>query len=256
MSPDPEPPPGIDVSRPAAARIYDHLLGGSHNYAVDRQFAARFEEEWPGIAQNARINRSWVQRVVRLIAAEGIDQFLDIGSGLPTAQNVHQVAQAINPNAKVMYVDNDPIVLAHGRALLEGPHSAYEQASVQDHEVVLAQASQHLDLSQPIAFVLSAVLHYVAEEPAPLVARYLHHLAPGSYVAVTHVITEDVDPAFTRQLADQFPDMHPRPIASIQAIFDGLEVLAPGVVDAQLWRPEENLPIGPQRLIAGVGRKA
>ncbi|WP_433469572.1 SAM-dependent methyltransferase [Spirillospora sp. CA-128828] len=162
----------IDVSRPSPARIYDYLLGGKDNFAVDRELAEKFLARWPALATTARVNRAWAVRVVRHLAGErGIDQFVDVGSGLPTADNVHQVAQRITPGARVMYVDNDPIVLAHSRALLaENQGADYVAADAQDADTVLARADRFLDPSRPVAILMASLLHYLPEPPEEVVA--------------------------------------------------------------------------------------
>lgn len=245
----------IDVTRPSPPRVYDYLLGGRDNYAVDRALAETFLARWPDLATNARVNRAWVGRVVTFLAGQGIDQFLDIGSGLPTADSLHQVAQRVNPDARVLYVDNDPIVLVHARALLaEDARTDYVAADAQDTPTVLGRAAAHLDRSRPVALLMAAVLHYAPEPPARLVAPYVDWLPPGSYVAISHATTTGADPEVTAQVAEQFPDLRPRPAEQIAAAFAGLELLEPGVVDAQQWRPETDVPVGPQPLLAGVAR--
>src|ERR1700758_3361630 len=168
--PNAELPPGIDVSKPHSARIYNYLLGGKDNFAADREVAGQAISAWPAMRTAARENRAFVGRAVRYLVGEaGIDQFLDIGSGLPTASNVHEVAQAANPAARVVYADNDPIVLAHARALLtstpEG-RCAYIHADLRDPEKILADPAvrETLDFSRPIALFIVAILHFIPDE--------------------------------------------------------------------------------------------
>ncbi|WP_433233956.1 SAM-dependent methyltransferase [Actinomadura nitritigenes] len=246
----------IDVTRPSVARIYDYLLGGNLNYAVDRQLAESFLSEWPELAVSARANRAWVRRVIRYLARdEGVDQFLDIGSGLPTADNVHQVAQRINPAARVLYVDNDPIVLAHGRALLaEDGQTDYAEVDAREVSAVLAHAERHLDASRPVGVLMSSVLHYISEPPAEIVSGYVEWLRPGSFVAITHVTSDGVETELARRLTEHYSTQTPRPIEEIRAAFAGLELVPPGMVDAPRWRPEGEIPTLVQPLIAGVGK--
>ncbi|TDB86440.1 SAM-dependent methyltransferase [Actinomadura sp. KC216] len=246
----------IDVSQPHAARVYDYLLGGKANYAVDRALAERFLRDWPELADLARANRAWMIRVVRTLASQGIDRFLDIGSGLPTADNVHQVAQRIAREARVLYVDNDPVVLTHGRSLLAADERAeYVEAPAQDAATILDRADAFLDRDRPVVVLMSAVLHYMPEPPADIVAPYVRWMPPGSHLAISHVALEGHDPELLARIREEYPQQHVRPREEIEAAFAGLEMLEPGLVDAQRWRTGEDAPVGPQPLLAGVARK-
>ncbi|WP_149264236.1 SAM-dependent methyltransferase [Actinomadura sp. K4S16] len=249
-------PDKVNVNEPSPARVYDYFLGGKDNFAVDRQHAMEYLSRWPDLVENARQNRAWMVRVVEYLASQGVDQFLDIGSGLPTAPNVHQVAQRSIPDARVVYVDNDPIVLAHGRAILGGgSHTHYIQADVRDPEPILDEAAEHLDMARPIGVLLASVLHYVEQEPATLTKPLMRRLAPGSYLAVAHVTDEDSPPEFLERVRQAFKGhFWPRPIPVIRKAFDGLE-LVDGLTDVQRWRADQPAEIGTQRLIGGVGRK-
>src|SRR5882757_264652 len=190
----PELPPEIDTSRPHSARVYDYMIGGKNNFAADRETAAQVLKHSPNAHTAARENRAFLGRAVRFLAAEaGIRQFLDIGTGLPTANNVHEVAQAATPASRVVYADNDPMVLAHARALLtsslEG-RTAYIQADLRDPGSILASPvlREVLDLGQPVALMLIAVLHFIPDEdePGKVIAALMDALPPGSYLAASH----------------------------------------------------------------------
>ena len=195
LSPDENgAPPEIDTSKPHTARIYDYLFGGKDNFGADREVAEQTLKAWPSLRTAARENRAFIRRAVTYLTAEaGVTQFLDIGSGLPTAGNVHEVAQAIDPTVRVVYVDNDPIVLAHGRALLSSTPEGrcvylhadlHDPQSILDHEPLRAT----FDFSRPIALILAAILHFFPndENPAAIVATLKAALPPGSYLVATH----------------------------------------------------------------------
>ena len=263
--------PGIDISRPHSSRIYDYLLGGKDNFAADRAVAEQALAAWPAMRTAARENRAFVRRAVRYLAADaGIDQFLDIGSGLPTASNVHEVAQSVNPAARVVYADNDPVVLAHARALLTSAPAgkcAYVQADLRDPEQLLADqaARATLDLRRPVALFMVALLHFVPDEDEPrrVVKTLVDALAPGSYVVATHgsaeynaaEAAEDVGRAYTRggmrtaaRTATEFAEL----------VFSGLDLVPPGIAVTSRWRPEAGALLPAPSEVganAGVGRK-
>ena len=263
--------PGIDTSVPNVARIYDYILGGKDNFAADRRAAQQLLAILPDIAGTVRDNRSFIGRVVRFLADEaGIRQFLDLGAGLPTQDCVHQMAHAIAPDARVVYVDNDPVVCSHGQALL-GPRGTVgfalgdlrRPAEILRHPEVLAR----LDLSQPVGVLCVCALHFVPEEEKPhqIIAEYLDHLAPGSYLAITHGISADTpeeDPdgvveGVTNVYRNASAQIHVRSRKEIERFFDGLEIIEPGVVWMAAWRPDPaTRPAGrPNSLYGGVGRK-
>jgi hypothetical protein len=243
-------PTEIDTSKPHPARIYDYLLGGKDHFAADRETATTALEAWPTARTAARENRAFLGRAVRYLAAEaGITQFLDIGSGLPSVGNVHEVAQDVLPAARVVYVDNDPIVLTHARALLASKPAgrcAYIHADLRDPDRILRhQATREtLDFSQPVGLILGAVLHFVPDEDEPrLIMRKLVDALPaGSYVVASHTTAEyapqsilDAGKAYERggvrgalRTADEFADLD----------FSGLTLIPPGVVLVSEWRPE------------------
>ncbi|MFJ5260381.1 SAM-dependent methyltransferase [Streptomyces sp. NPDC088387] len=238
----------IDTSRPHPARVYDWWLGGKDNYPVDEELARRIADEDEAAVRSARANRRFMHRAVRVVAHAGIRQFLDIGTGIPTEPNLHQVAQEAAPEARVVYADNDPIVLRHAEALLHSsPEGAtnYVHADVRDPGTILRLSAETLDFSRPVALSLVALTHYLDAEPAGddvfgLVKRYLAELAPGSYLILSQV-TPDLNPDVIQKVADHFraggTPFHPRPIAEFSRFFEGLELLGPGVIPASGWRP-------------------
>ena len=263
---------GIDTSVPNVARIYDYILGGKDNFAADRQAAQQLLATIPDIAGVVRDNRSFIGRVVRFLAGEaGIRQFLDLGAGLPTQDCVHEMAQAIAPDARVVYVDNDPVVCSHGQALL-APRDKVSfvlgdlrrPAGILRHPEVLAR----LDFSRPVGVLCACALHFVPdeEEPHQIIAEYRDHLAPGSYLAITHGITaatpEDDPDGIVQSVTNIYQNasaqMHVRPVKEIERFFDGLEIIEPGVVWMADWRPDRGTrPAGrPNSLYGGVGCKA
>jgi S-adenosyl methyltransferase len=261
------PQNGIDISRPNVARIYDYLLGGKDNFAADREAARRLIEAIPDVAAIARDNRSFLGRVVRYLAIEGgIRQFLDLGSGLPTQANVHELAQGVAPDARVVYVDNDPVVASHGRApLASGDQVAMVSGDLRDPASILRHPDVLglLDLAKPMAVLCTSTLHFIADEAEPhqVIAQYRNHMAPGSYLAVTHGTLEE-DPAgegaraegVYRQASSQ---LHVRPLADVLRFFDGFELVEPGLSWIAEWRPEPGTaPTGRQHSMrGGVGRK-
>ncbi|MCH5677237.1 SAM-dependent methyltransferase [Streptomyces gilvus] len=241
----------IDTSVPHSARIWNYWLGGTDNHPVDRAAGDAYTAVFPGIVTIARGSRAFLRRAVtHLVAEAGIRQFLDVGTGLPTAQNTHEVAQRIAPESRIVYVDNDPMVLAHARTLLtstpEGA-TAYLHADVTDPDRVLASAAETLDLGRPTALVLSNILGHVAdhEEARSLVSRLMAALPSGSYLCVDDG-SRGVDPVFERA-QDAYNDSgavpyNLRTVDEITAYFDGLELVEPGVVPVTRWRPEPGDP--------------
>ena len=258
----------VDTDRPNIARVYDYLLGGSHNFAADRAFAEEFLAKWPDARDTMRANRAFLARAVRFLAGEaGIRQFLDIGSGIPTMGNVHAIAQQSTGDAKVLYVDNDPVAVLHSRAILARDERATAiQADLRRPREILEHPDLAglLDLSQPVALLLVAVLHFFPDEhnPADLVAELRDALAPGSYVVVTHGTNDgqvtrvtDAHELYARNAAPFRLRSH----AEILRFFDGLDLVEPGLVRIPLWRPDSpaDATQHPERIAgyAGVGRK-
>ena len=232
---------------PNPARVYDALLGGKDNYAADRAVADKLAAAKPALRPNVRANRAYLGRAVRYLAAEvGIRQFLDLGTGLPSLDNTHEVAQRAAPDSRIVYVDNDPIVLAHARALLVGSRqgaTAFLQADIRDPDTVLDLASRTIDFSKPVAVMLLGVLYMIpdADLPYAKVAAYLDALVPGSYLAISHPAS-DIDADAAAEAARRYDKSLPttqtnRNRAQVTRFFDGLELLPPGVVQLNRWRP-------------------
>jgi S-adenosyl methyltransferase len=261
-------PPGIDTSTPSIARMYDYYLGGKDNFAVDRAAAGKLLAIAPEIAEISRQNRAFLGRVVRFLAAAGIRQFIDIGTGLPTQNNVHQVAQAHVPGARIVYIDNDPIVLAHARALLaDNPQTVVVDADLLRPETILEHPAvrEHIDFDQPVAVLMIAILHFFADDDGPydIVARLRDAIPSGSYLALSHVVSE-VNP----QAIDEAQEVYRsflkrsgdarRTRADILRFFDGLEPTEPGLVYVSDWRPDDAGRAADEKeawIVGGVGRK-
>lgn len=233
---------------PSVARVYDYLLGGSHHFAADRVAAREFLARWPDATETMRVNRAFLGRAVRYLAERAeIRQFLDLGSGIPTMANVHEIAQRAAPDARIAYVDIDPIAVLHSRAILAGNDNATAiQADLRKPGEILGHPDlrAHLDLSQPTALLLVAVLHFFpdADEPGGLVAELRDALAPGSYVVISHGTTDGqpqhVAEAMSHYARTTAPFV-PRGHAEILRYFDGFDLIEPGLVRAPLWRPDD-----------------
>ncbi|MFF9087756.1 SAM-dependent methyltransferase [Streptomyces sp. NPDC014991] len=253
----------IDTTRPHPARVYDWFLGGKDNYPVDEELARRITAIDGGAPKAARANRAFMRRTTRALAAEaGIRQFLDIGTGIPTEPNLHQIAQSVTPDARVVYVDNDPIVLAHAHALLRGTPAGvteYVQADARDPHTILEQAGRVLDFDRPVALSLIALLHFIADEDGAhdLVAALVDVLAPGSFLVLSNM-TADFDPENVRTGIAAYAaggvTLVARSHAEVGAFFRGLDLLEPGIVSVAEWRPEEE-PQERISLYGGVARK-
>jgi S-adenosyl methyltransferase len=235
-SPDPE--------TPSVARMYDFFLGGTDNFAVDRRAAEEVGRALPGVADVARSNRRFLRRAVRYAAERGVEQFLDLGAGLPTQGNVHEVARSVHPGARVVYVDNDPVVTSHGRALLTGDgHAAVVEADLRDPAAVLGdpRVRDLLDLGRPVCVLFVAALHFMPDEedPAAVVGRYRDAVPAGSHVVVSHAAVEEQR---NREVGDAYRSTSAPFVArtreQVKALLDGLEIVAPGVVRLHEWRPE------------------
>jgi len=259
--------PKIDTTRAHTARIWNYWLGGKDNYPVDRQVGDQIRQLHPGIGDYARADRVFLGRAVRYLAGEaGIRQFLDIGTGLPTADNTHQVAQAIAPDSRIVYVDNDPLVLVHARALLTStPEGAcdYIDADMRDPRRILAEAERTLDFAQPVAVTMLGVVIFVGDDENPygIVRRFMEADPAGSYLVLSHTITSpampDVDAAVAFWNEHGTPKLTQRTPEQVTHFFDGLDLLEPGVVSCSRWRPEAT-PWGEPAEVAmygGVGRK-
>ena len=257
----------LDVSVAHVARVYNYWLGGKDYFTADRIAGDNTIAVYPGIRLSARANRAFLARAVRyLTETAGIRQFLDIGTGLPTANNTHEVAQAAAPDSRIVYVDNDPLVLAHARALLTSSRegaTAYLDADLRDTGTILDRAADTLDLGEPVAIMLIAILHYIpdAAEAREIVAQLLGAVPPGSFLAISHAGSDlfpDEIAAFEKRLNEHLPgDQHvARPHAAVAEFFDGTELLAPGVVRVSEWRPASaDEAAVPTTLWGGVARK-
>ncbi|WKX68851.1 SAM-dependent methyltransferase [Streptomyces sp. XD-27] len=261
----------IDTSRPHTARMYDYYLGGKDHYESDQECADGVIALFPAIKIVARTNRSFMHRATRWLAREaGIRQFLDIGTGIPTEPNLHQVAQSVAPDSRIVYTDHDPIVLTHAQALLHSTpegRTAYVQADVREPERILSAPELHetLDLSQPVALSLNALLHFVSDEfrPYELVRQLVDALPSGSYLVVSHC-TPDFEPETWTKLVEIYRNggipAQVRSRSEVEAFFAGLELVEPGVVSAHRWKPDEEAAAatvtdGEVSMWAGVARK-
>lgn len=239
-------PDEIDIERPSAARMYDFFLGGSNNFAADRRLAQEYLQVLPDMPAIARAQRAVLHRAVRYLTAAGVDQFLDLGSGMPTVGNVHEIAQQVNPQARVVYVDVDPVAAAHGRALLgRTPYTGVVLADLRDPSYVLKHpvTTDLLDFSRPIGLLMIAVLHFLPDrdDPAAVVSRYREATAPGSALAITHA-TSDYHPEMAKRAEAVYRkashQMNYRSRREIEALLSGYDLVEPGLVDMIHWRPD------------------
>ncbi len=255
-----------DTTAPHFARVYDYWLGGKDNFDVDRKAGDQALRAFPDIAVSARANRAYLARAVRFLAGvAGIRQFLDIGTGIPTGNNTHEVAQFVAPQSRVVYVDNDPFVLSHARALLASrPEGAteYVEADLRDPQKILDIAGRLLDLEQPVAVMLMTILQHIDDEddPGKIVATLMAAMPPGSYLALSHP-AKDIEARSMAKMAARLNRILAESItlrtrAEVTVFFDGLDLVAPGIVQASKWRPQnETEADAPATLWAGVARK-
>jgi hypothetical protein len=261
-----EPPPTLDTSVAHSARVYDYWLGGKDNFAADREAGDQVIAVRPAIRADVRANRAFLGRAIRFLAADaGVYQFLDIGTGIPAAANTHEVAQAAAPRSRIVYVDNDPVVLTHARALLtscpEGA-TAYLDADMCQPETILRSAAHTLDFGQPVAVVLVAVLHHVpdAQDPWGIVRTLMAAVPPGSHLVISH-LAADIETQAVTEVARRYNALVPagqkrRTLDEVTRFFDGLELLRPGVVQTVGWRPAPGDQTTRQvPMWAAVGRK-
>jgi S-adenosyl methyltransferase len=256
---------GIDTTVPHSARIWNYWLGGKDNYQVDREAGDAFCEIYPGIVDDALAYREFLARVVRYLAGEAsIRQFLDVGTGLPTADNTHEVAQRVAPTSRIVYVDNDPLVLIHARALLTSTPEGvtrYVDADLHDPDAIIGGAAQILDFSRPIGITMMGILGHITDyaEAKSIVKRLLDAVPSGSYLAIADGLSgvEPFDAAMAIWNEHAEPKYTLRSLQQITGYFDGLELLEPGVVPNPLWRPDPS-PFEPSaelENVGGVGRK-
>lgn len=259
-------PPGIDVSVPNVARMYDYYLGGKDNFASDRAAAEQVLENMPGMRYAARENRGFLQRSVRYLATQGIRQFLDLGAGLPTQGQVHEIAHTVAPGAKVMYVDHDPVVVVHARALIQAPGTVTVlegDLRQPDHILNHPKTRAIFNWDEPVGVLMYAVMHFIPDEEASgIIAAFRDAMAPGSYLVMSHGTAD----ATGEQEASKAEEVYEgasarsrlRQRQEILPLFEGFEMVDPGLVWLPQWRPEGKPPAEPWRSLvyAGVGRKA
>ncbi|MDI2031487.1 SAM-dependent methyltransferase [Saccharopolyspora sp. TS4A08] len=255
----------MDINRPASARMYDAFLGGCHNFGVERSIVERLETALPGIGGTYRENRAFLRRAVEYLLAHGVRQFLDLGSGIPTIGHVHEVARRRTRHFRVVYVDNEPLTVAHSKPLLAAEiNAAITHADIRDPKSVLCSPEVRalLDLDEPVGLLMSSVLHYLpdSDQPAELVATYREVLAPGSHLVISHV-TDSHDPAPARVLAEHYAEtsdpIHLRDTREIESFFGDLDPVPPGAACLADWRPDPGTPVpSPYRLVhGGIARK-
>jgi hypothetical protein len=262
-------PPEVDTKRANVARVYDYLVGGTHNFLADQDVGRAIISVEPNARAIFQANRAFLGRAVRFLASGGIRQFLDIGSGIPTENNVHEVAQSAAPDARVVYADIDPVAIAHSKAILaQNPSAIIIEGDLRDPKTVLARAADTglIDFTQPVGLLLSAVVHFIHddEDPWRIVGVLKDALAPGSYLALTHG-TEEGKPDVAHAAEKVYQravtaDLRMRPRADILRLFDGLELIEPGLVTSPSWHPDSpaDMPADPSMFwggLAGVGRK-
>ncbi|MFJ7212586.1 SAM-dependent methyltransferase [Amycolatopsis sp. NPDC098790] len=258
---------GIDLDKPNPARVYDYILGGQLNYAVDRMFADQVLTAQPNARERARLNRQWLRRAIRFGLDNGIRQFLDIGSGMPTVGHVHEIAHAVDPTARVVYVDNEPVAVAHSEIVLEDNENAvmvHADAEFPDDVLEHETTEMMLDLDQPVMVVMALFVHFIPDErdPARLIAAYRDALAPGSYLAMSSATPEQQSDGTARAVAmyqKSANPVTPRTADELRALVDGFEILDPGIVFIPQWRPDDpaDVPENPAECggLALVARK-
>ena len=264
----PQPGPKLDTTVSHSARIWNYWLGGKDNYAVDREAGDKVAAMLPSIVVQARADRAFLGRAIQYLAGEeGIRQFLDIGTGLPTADNTHQVAQRVAPESRIVYADNDPLVLAHARALLTSTPEGtcdYVDGDLREPDKILAQAERSLDFGKPVALMLLGIVHHIpdTEQAYSIVRQLVSALAPGSFLAINHSTSAIHGAAMEEAVAHWnrvgTPSMTLRTPEQIARFFDGLDLLPPGVVSCSRWRPDVT-PVGGEPAevdeFCGVARK-
>ena len=267
MAESPGDSPALDPAVPNVARMYDFMLGGKENYASDRAAVAKLIEMAPAVPEFARLNRAFLRRAVRFAASQGVSQFLDVGSGLPTQESVHEVARAARPAARTVYVDNDPVVAAHSRALLGStPGVAFALGDIRDPASLLGhpQVTGIIDFSRPVGVLLLAILHFVtdAEDPARLVAAIRDALAPGSYLIMSHGTAHGAPPQVaarsgeaSRVYDNATSRITYRDPAQVSRFLEGFSLVEPGLVHVSQWRPPVPVPYEFDGFLAAVGRR-
>jgi len=246
-------PSGVNIEKPSVARVYDYYLGGSHNFAADREFADKVIAAVPDALWVVRENRAFLRRAIRFPLSQGIDQFIDLGSGIPTVGDVHEVAAAINPLARTVYVDHDQVAVAHSRAILEGnPNTTVYAGDLQEPDAILSDpdVAALIDTSRPVGVLMIAVLHFIPDNEAALgvVKSWAHRMSSGSYVEITHGSADrmsdearETESLYNRSVAS----LTMRTYDEVAALFAGETLVAPGVVQIPYWRPDHPDELGP-----------
>jgi S-adenosyl methyltransferase len=259
-------PAEVDIEVPSSARIYDYVLGGVHNFERDRMVGEQLAQVVP-VREMARLNRSFLRRAILHLVDSGVRQFLDIGSGIPTVGNVHEIANEADPSCRVVYVDYEPVAVVHSQMLLQDNDNAVMvQADLRDPDRVLwhRETRRLLDFSQPIGLLMVGVFQFVpdSDDPAGVIARYRDTLPAGSYLALSHFTPDNMEQGMARAVEvfkNSAEPIHPRTRAQVEALFDGFELVDPGVVFTARWRPESPEDIGDDPdhsgLYAGLARK-
>jgi S-adenosyl methyltransferase len=258
--------PKIDISAPNAARMYDYYLGGAHNFEPDRVLAGQVAQVAPWVRDVARINRAWLCRVLEFLTSQGIRQFLDLGSGVPTVGNVHEIAQRADPAARVVYVDNEPVAVHHSTELLKAnDNAAIVWADVRDPRAILAspEVARLIDFTEPVGLLIVGLLLFIEDDPTGLVRTYREACPPGSYLAISTMSQDEADPATREQLAGLLSlyesageRVTPRTKETIESWFAGTSLIEPGLTLLDEWRPDRKRSDSPARLLGygGVGR--
>ena len=262
-------PPGVDTMRANVARVYDYWLGGTHNFLADQDAGRAIAAVEPRMRSIAQANRAFLGRAVRFLSARGVDQFLDLGSGIPTSGNVHEIAQQANPAARIAYVDVDPVAIAHSKAILAGnENAAIVDGDIREPEKILAHdtVGRLIDFSRPVGLIVLAVLQFVAdaEDPLQIMATLRDQMVAGSFLVLGHATDEGSKPTvaqagqtvYNRSVATK---LHLRSGAEIERLFDGFELVDPGLVYATMWRPNSpediQADLADYGVLVGVGRK-
>ncbi|MDQ2873948.1 MAG: SAM-dependent methyltransferase [Actinomycetota bacterium] len=246
------------------ARIYDYLIGGKDNLAVDRAAAQEIAAAFPSARRMARANRGFLVRALWFLAAHGVRQYIDLGTGFPTSPNVHEVAQQVFPDARAVYIDNDPVVTAHNRALRATmPGVVAIHRDIRRPGEILADPDllSVIDFAEPVAVLMVAVLHFISPEddPAGIIEAFRNRMAPDSYLVLSHGVSDDTSARAVAKITAAYEastaPVTPRTAAEVEAFFDGFDLAEPGVVDVTRWRPERHVRSQGMRVAAGVGRK-
>ena len=258
-------PTSVDLEKPSGARVYDYLLGGNHNFGVDREFSEKVLTVQPHLRRAALMNRSFLRRAVIHMMDNGIRQFLDLGSGIPTVGNVHEIAHAADPSSRVVYVDNEHVAVAHSQLILEGnDNAAMLHADISKAGIVLGDPTTRrlIDFDQPVGLLAITIGHYIVEDALAVFDAYREALAPGSFLAITH-LTDDFNETDGEELAEFMKksqnNVTPRTKDEVTALFGDFELVEPGVVTTSQWRPERDTDVsgtpGEDVVWAGVARK-